>query len=80
MKNGRVLVDVSGSQTDKALGQLGITGIAVCLLGVVVLVVGVWALLQDNLISHPPSIAADQQRVESCWIICASLIKQQLLD
>lgn len=30
---------LSGTQIDKALGQLGITGIAVCLLGVVVVVV-----------------------------------------
>lgn len=72
------LQDCLALWTDKALGQLGITGIAVCLLGVVVSVVGVWALLQDN--PDPPSIAADQQRVESYWINCASLIKQQLMD
>lgn len=59
--------------------------LCVCVLGVVVLLVGVWALLQDNpetlSLSHPPSIAADQLGVKSGWIICAAaaLIKQQLM-
>lgn len=70
MKHGSADASVFVRQIDEALGQTGITGIAVCLLG---------GWLSGNPDSSHPS---DQQRVKSCWIICAAaaLIKQQLTD